>query len=77
MNPTTVGDMTKEELEALIAEEVRRQIQQIAPPNRLNETSAPRPPLRSPLDVPMLDVGEWTEGLLLLRSHLNIQNVVW
>jgi hypothetical protein len=59
MDAPTIGDMTKEELEAMITREVRRQITII----RANgDNTAPVRKLRSPLELPVLDI-PWHEGL--------------
>lgn len=61
-----VSDLTIEELKSLIAAEIKRQreVEIFEQANAsLHRT------LRSPLEVPVLDVGEWPEGLKLISRE--------
>lgn len=66
MTPTKVTDLTIDDLRAMIADEVKRQREAEQEENVVNQSSQK---LRSPLDVPILDVGPWPEGLKLISRE--------
>lgn len=62
---TRIADLTTEELRQLVHQAVREAMREILTESEQKESGLKRPPL----DIPILDLGPWPEGLKLISRE--------
>lgn len=62
---TRIADLTTEELRQLVHQAVREAMREILTESEQKESGPKRPPL----DIPILDLGPWPEGLKLISRE--------